>query len=328
MTTQAVRVVISGLTAHSLDFKGELITRSSHSLTFAWTIDNEQFLGDISFKHSFVLYGYPILGIPEIGQQNKRPCIDGLPLIQGQCKMGHQTGTGAHMMFSTDYPAKAIELLSEIGVHQIKHGAWAFTDISTASKTFIHHSRMPVAVAAYAAVSTTFAEGRFPGWPLTELVDKVSCMDGIEQTALASVCGAPEPIVDNSRERAEVFGKAVWTLVDEYSLEGCFERVERPYGSEGMHYFLRPRGYDWNGDRSPKAEALKAMRKSYRSMTPVQQVMTLTILHLHSPGKDKHYLTGGCPTKISAAQALDVLKNDNSAALAAWAHLVSHYAGW
>nr|WP_181718383.1 hypothetical protein [Pseudomonas monteilii] len=49
-------------------------------------------------------------------------------------------------------------------------------------------------------------------------------------------------------------------------------------------------------------------------------------MHLYNQGKDNVYLTGGCPTKILAAEALTILR-DNSA-LADWGHLVSHYAGW
>lgn len=67
------------------------------------------------------------------------------------------------------------------------------------------------------------------------------------------------------------------------------------------------------------------MRKCYRGMTPLQKVMTLTILHLYRQGKDKIFLKG-CQTKIPAAEALTILRAN--AALPIWGHLVSHYAGW
>jgi hypothetical protein len=69
------------------------------------------------------------------------------------------------------------------------------------------------------------------------------------------------------------------------------------------------------------------MRKNYRAMSPLQQIMVLTIMHLYCPGKDKTYLTRGCPTKIPAAEAMNILRR-NGSALSAWGHMVTHYAGW
>lgn len=229
-------------------------------------------------------------------------------------------------MLDTNYPGQAIALLAEIGVHQLAHSVWAFTDVDTASHAYIHHSRKPVALAAYAVVNPTFAAGRFAGYTLADMVDKAPSMDYAEYAALAMVCGASTPSFSSSKHRAEIFGNAVWAIIEGYSLGACFERV-RTYGTEGTHYQLRPRGYNWDGDREAQPEALKAMRKSYRAMTPLQQVMVLTIMHLYCQGKDKYHLTGGCPTKIPAADAIGLLKG-NDQALAAWGHLVSHYAGW
>jgi hypothetical protein len=226
-----------------------------------------------------------------------------------------------------DYVAKAKRLLSEIGVHQLSEGVWAFTDVPTASHAYIHHSQKPAAVAAYAAVNPMFAAGRFPGWTLVDMVDKVPCMDGAELTALAMVCGASIPTFSSVPDREIIFGHAVWGIVEAYSLEGCFEHVERAYGSQGSHYNLRPRGFDWAGDEEPIPESLKAMRKSYCAMSPLQQIMVLTIMHLYNPDEDKTYLTGGCPTKIPAAEAMSILRCDGPA-LSAWGYLVTHYAGW
>lgn len=225
------------------------------------------------------------------------------------------------------YFAQAKDLLSSIGVHQLSEGVWAFTDVHTASQAYIHHSLQPAALAAYAAVNPTFATGRFPNWALVDMVDKVPCMDGAELTALSMVCGASIPTFSSASERGNIFGQAVWGIVEAYSLEGCFEHVERAYGSEGSHYNLRPRGFDWAGGEEPILESLKAMRKSYRAMLPLQQIMVLTIMHLYNQGKDKTYLTGGCPTKIPAAEAMDILRR-NGSALSTRGHMVTHYAGW
>ncbi|MCX2901404.1 hypothetical protein [Pseudomonas mandelii] len=228
---------------------------------------------------------------------------------------------------NNDYVDKAKDLLSSIGVHQPSAGVWAFTNIQTASQAYIHHSLQPVALAAYATVNATFAAGRFPGWALVDMVDKVPCMDGAELTALSMVCGASIPTLPSASARGNIFGQAVWDIVEAYSLEGCFEHVERAYGSEGRHYNLRPRGFNWAGGEELVPESLKGMRKSYRAMLPLQQIMVLTIMHLYCQGRDKTYLTGGCPTKIPAAEAMNILRSDGPA-LSAWGHMVTHYAGW
>jgi hypothetical protein len=228
---------------------------------------------------------------------------------------------------NNSYVAKAEGLLSDIGVHQLSERVWAFTDVHTASQAYIHHSQQPVALAAYAAVNATFAAGRFPGWALVDMVDKVPCMDGVELTALSMVCGASIPTFSSASEREDIFGQAVWGIVEAYSLEGCFEHVERAYGSQGSHYHLRPRGFNWAGGEDPIPKSLKAMRQSYRVMSPLQQIMVLTVMHLYNQGKDRTYLTGGCPTKIPAAEAMSILRN-NEPALSAWGYMVTHYAGW
>lgn len=228
---------------------------------------------------------------------------------------------------NNNYADQAKGLLSEIGIHQLSEGVWAFTDIHTASQAYIHHSLQPVALAAYAAVNPTFAAGRFPSWALVDMVDKVPYMDGAELTALSMVCGASTPTFPSASERGNIFGQAVWGIVEAYSLEGCFEHVERAYGSEGSHYNLRPRGFDWAGGEDPIPESLKAMRQSYRVMSPLQQIMVLTVMHLYNQGKDRIFLIGGCPTKIPAAEAMNILRS-NGPALSAWGRLVTHYAGW
>lgn len=230
-------------------------------------------------------------------------------------------------MMTSNYAVNAEELLLKLGVQRLSKGLWAFTDVETASNACIHHSSTPTALAAYASVDPKFALGRFPSLTLVDLVDKVPCMDLTELTALAVVCGAPAPSFVSSSERARIFGEAVWSAVGTYSLEDCFERVGCAYGDEGSHYYLRPRGLDWAGDQRALPDVLKTVRKGYRSMTPLQQVFVLTIMHLHCQGKDKIFLIGGCPTKILAGDALNVLRDDGNA-LSAWGYIISHYAGW
>lgn len=230
------------------------------------------------------------------------------------------------MFDAAHYHVKATELLTAFGVHQGALSTWSLSDVGTASHGYIHHSQKPAALAAYAAVNPTFAAGRFPGYTLVDLVDKIPSLDYAEYAALAIVCGAELPSFNGSDERARIFGEAAWAIVEKYQLHGCFERHNKPFQAIGDHYSLRPKGCDWARDYAEIPEKLTAMRKAYRAMTPLQRVMTLSLMHLYNQGKDNVFLTGGCPTKILAAEALTILR-DNSA-LADWGHLVSHYAGW
>ncbi|WP_267273176.1 hypothetical protein [Pseudomonas putida] len=226
---------------------------------------------------------------------------------------------------SHQYVAEACTLIHELGAFKNPAGNWAFTDKKKASSCSIHHSRTPVAVAAYAAIDPIFAAVRIPNYLLVDLVTKICCMDATELTALAIICSAEPPIFPSAAQRGEIFGETAWQIVNDYGLESCFKQV-RPYGDEGLHYTMRPQGLDYDHSE-PIPEALKAMRKSYRAMEPVQRIMVLTLLHLYLQESDKIFLAGGCPTKILAAEALKVLRQDGQA-LKTWAHLVSHYAGW
>lgn len=226
---------------------------------------------------------------------------------------------------SDEYVTKANTLINELGVYQTPTGTWAFTDMQTASSSRIHHSRTPVAAAAYAAIDPVFAAGRIPNYSLVDLVTKICCMDATELTALAITCGAEPPLFPSAAQRGDIFGETAWQIVNDYGLESCFKQV-RPYGDEGRHYTMRPQGFDYDHSE-PIPEELKAMRKSYRAMEPVQRIMVLTLLNLYLQESDKIFLTGGCATEISSAEALNVLRQDGQA-LKTWAHLVSHYAGW
>ncbi|MPQ69305.1 hypothetical protein [Pseudomonas sp. MWU12-2323] len=227
------------------------------------------------------------------------------------------------MIAVSNYTADAKDLLNRIGVNQTSQGIWELTDAQTASDCYVHHAQMPVALAAYAAVSATFAADRFPGYLLRDMVDKAPAMDYADYAALAMACGAPVPSFDGSDTRAQIFGKAVWNIVETYELGSCFVRFDQ--SGNGDHYSLRPRGIDWTGQWEVIPEDIKALRKAYRAMIPLQKVMVVTIMHLYSQGKDTTYLTG-CPTKIPAAEAMTILRDNG--ALPAWGHLVTHYAGW
>jgi len=226
---------------------------------------------------------------------------------------------------ASSYLADGKQLLRELGVIESTQGLWGFTDIHTASNCYVHHSQKPAALAAYAAVDETFAAGRFPEYLLRDMVDKVPAMDYPEYAALAMACGSPMPSFSSSDARARIFGKTVWSIVETYNLGYCFLRFEQPSPGNGEHYSLRPRGIDWAGSWEVIPDEIKALRKAYRAMSPLQRVMVLTIMRLYNQSKDKIYLTG-CPTKVTAAEAMTILRDNG--ALSLWGTLVSHYAGW
>ncbi|PRW83218.1 hypothetical protein C7A10_31175 [Pseudomonas fluorescens] len=78
------------------------------------------------------------------------------------------------MIANSNYAADAIELLNGLGVHQASPNIWELTDVHTASESHVHHSQMPAALAAYAAVNATFAAGRFGVWGAMEPKTNVS----------------------------------------------------------------------------------------------------------------------------------------------------------
>ncbi len=227
-------------------------------------------------------------------------------------------------MMVDNYIEDARHLLSKWGVQHVTE-VWAFTDVATARGAYIHHSSWPAALCAYSAVDPTFARSRFPDETLISLCHKVSSMDGAELTALAFACGAPAPVLD-SQQSPVIFGKSVWDIISTYDLGAIFERV-KDTGALGEHYQCRPRGMDWAGDWGPIPVDLKAMRKAYKALDPVSQIMALTILHLYLNRPDKYFLLGGCPTKIRASEAIDILRH-HDLALSTWGHLISHYYSW
>lgn len=228
---------------------------------------------------------------------------------------------------NNDFVDEAKSFFSGIGVNQVSGGSWAITDADIANHCRIQSSQKPAAMAAYAAIDVSFAIGRFGRWPLIDMVDKVSRMGAVEHTALAMVCGASIPTFLNASERQVTFGSAVWDIIRIYALESCFEHVEHAWGSPGWHYNLRPRGFNWTGTQEAIPKSLKAVRASFCAMSPLQQIMVVTIMRLYNQGEDNTYLTGSCPTNIPAAEAMDILRR-NGPALSAWGYMVTHYAGW
>jgi hypothetical protein len=221
----------------------------------------------------------------------------------------------------------ALKLMKQWGVEPAAFGTWSFTDMATASGAYVHHSSVPAALAAYAAVDPIFARGRFPGTTLIELIHKRPSMDHAELCALALACGADGPS-PHYASMVTTFGAALWDVVDHYGLGGVFEQVKK-HPNEHAHMAMRPRGFDWDLPDWPKNEnTLRSMRKAYKALDPVPQVMALTVMHLYLQRTDRHFLLGGCPTKIHAADAIEILRATDPQHLQIWARLVTNYPGW
>lgn len=76
------------------------------------------------------------------------------------------------------------ELGLGVGPHQVE-----LIDIHQAENCYVHHSRVPVALTAYALISPAFAQGKFPKLTFLDLIRKRPSMDEAEANALAAVCG-------------------------------------------------------------------------------------------------------------------------------------------
>src|SRR5262249_39267747 len=98
--------------------------------------------------------------------------------------------------------AETAALLQTFG---LELSAGDLTDFALAESSYIHHSTVPVAVAAMAVVSPTFAPGRFPKLRPVDVVTKVPAMDGREMHALATVCGAAIDDLPEGSGRAPAF---------------------------------------------------------------------------------------------------------------------------
>lgn len=215
-------------------------------------------------------------------------------------------------------------LLDEMGL-AIGASQVEIIDFRQAESCYVHHTRVPVALAAYALVSPTFARGRFPKLSFLDLIRKCPAMDETESSALAAVCGAEvaPPFWGNP----EPFGKHLWDVIARYDLGAFFERVERRYGSVGDHYLMRPRGFDWSDPEQPEIPgALAKWRSDYKALQPVRQLMVATVLQLYRQGDDPYWMVR-VPKKWHASEGIAVL-HGHGGALVDWARLYALYPGW
>lgn len=243
------------------------------------------------------------------------PEISTGPLLQLHPVLGNDVGAN---------PGSAVaELLDELGL-AIGALQVEIVDFKQAEACYVHHTRVPVAVAGFAMVSPAFARGRFPKYSFLDLIQKRPSMDETEACALAAVCGAKvsPPFWGNP----EPFGNHLWNVIARYQLEPYFERVAKRYGSVGEHYLMRPRGFDWNNPDQPEIPgALAKWRVDYKRLPPARQLMVATILQLYRQGDDPYWMVR-VPKKWHASEGVEILHA--SGALQDWARLYALYPGW
>lgn len=207
-----------------------------------------------------------------------------------------------------------------IGAHQVE-----IVDFKQAESCYVHHSLVPVALVGYAIVSPVFARGRFPKHSFIDLIQKRPSMDTLEALALATECGADvAPPIGLANPRP--FGEHLWAVIDRYDLSAFFERVDRPYGSGGEHFLMRPRGFDWNTPSQPEIPgAVQKWRRDYKALPLVRQLMVATVLQLYRQGPDQYWMVR-VPKTWHAAEGIAILHANG--VLADWARLYALYSGW
>lgn len=208
-------------------------------------------------------------------------------------------------------------LLRSFGIAEGADGHLSIADIERAAEGHVHHTLMPVALAAHTMVSLVYARGRFPDYPLAELVWKRPSMDEHEARVFAEILGAP-------------IGGPFYTARTRFS-EHLFDLLERRsvgrffYRQPGTcnHYGVRPRGYRAVGALVPKE--LAAWRTAYRALPAPEQMMVASLVWLYRGGEDRIWLTR-VPKSWHAADAIVALRR--AGLLEDWARLVALYPGW
>lgn len=224
-------------------------------------------------------------------------------------------------IIATNLKSEVAQLLDDLGL-AIGETQVELVDFKQAETCYIHHTRTPVALAGYAMVSAAFARGRFPTFSFLDMIKKRPSMDETEACALAAICGAQvtPPFWGNPVP----FGKHLWDAIERYELSAFFERTEKPYGSPGEHYFMRPRGFKWDSDWSESPEALKKWRADYKKLPAVRQLMVTTILRLYNSDETSWLVR--VPKKWHAAEGIEILRDQG--ALIDWAKIYALYPGW
>jgi hypothetical protein len=219
--------------------------------------------------------------------------------------------------------AETASLLESFGIELSAGGLVVMTDFDKAASAYVHHSRVPVAVVAMALASPTFARGRFPKLRLVDVVAKAPSMDGREQRALATLCGASIDGLPEGSGRAPAFAAHLVDVIARHQLEAFFMRDAR-LSINGID--VRPRGVDHFNYRTDQRDdaAMADWRRAYKVLPPMRQMMVATIITLYRGAPDKTWLAR-LPSAWHVADAVATLKEGG--VLRDWGRLVAQYPG-
>jgi len=229
----------------------------------------------------------------------------------------------AHAFLGSRVQASVVGVLAPLGI-ALRGSPAPQLDCESARSCYVHHTAVPVALLGYTLASSEIARAKFQRWSLSDVVRKRPFMDEYEATALAAIAGVEvsPPYWGNGGP----FGKQLWNVITRYELGPLFERVSRPYGTAGDHFFMRPRGMAWEEDGQRELpDVMLAWRASYRKLPLVHQMMAVTILNLYSDSAEAHWMRG-LRRRWNAVDS--VLELDAKGALVDWARLMALYPGW
>lgn len=213
-------------------------------------------------------------------------------------------------------------LLGEFGVDLGPVGMVVLSDMPKAETCYIHHSRMPVALVAFALASPTFARGRFVKTRLVDLITKRPSMDGPEAIALGAVCGVDVSADMWPRSPAPAFREQLQRVIYRHGLDALFSRNPRRPACNEIDW--RPRGIDLQTDEIIATE-MQAWRRNFRALPRDRQMMAATVLWLYCGGEPAKVWMRGLPS-WHAADAVDTLRA--AGRLRDWGKLVALYPGW
>jgi len=182
-----------------------------------------------------------------------------------------------------------------IGVEIAPGNIVVLADVGRGERAHIHHTRMPVALTAYALVSSSLARGRFPGVRFVDLVTKLISTDADECHALAALGGWNIP-----DRHPGLFLEHLYDVIEKHHLHEFFGVYpERP---AMFRNDVRPHGIDWTTEEVDKSE-MAAWQKAYKESSVTQQMLVASILWLYH-GRDDTLWMKGLSRSWHAADAI------------------------
>lgn len=212
---------------------------------------------------------------------------------------------------------RAAKLLREFGIEIAPGNIVVLSDMSRGEGAHVHHTRMPVALTAYALVSPSLARGRFPKVRLVDLLMKLTAMDAEECHALAALGGWDIP-----DRNPRWFLEHLYDVIETHRLNEFFGIY--PNRPAMFHNDVRPRGIDWATEEVDNAE-MATWRRAYKASGPAVQMLVASILWLYH-GSDDTLWMSGLRRSWHAADAISALVE--AGLFRDWVRLAALYPGW